>query len=448
MAGERGRRLRRFDGRAVLTGTCAGIGRYTGIDPLLIRVAFALLGLAIGAGVVLYVAAWLMLPGDRGGPAPAEQVLRRRLDDDVVMMLLGVGMVVFGLLSMAPVGWSTLLIATVLTLAVLVARSRGVDLVQRLRGLPRRLRAASPAPAPPPPATTPKPSYYDPAQRQTVSAQGGPIDLGAFEPGATVPGATAPGYAPGATVPDIPRKAAADDEWEDVHSAVPPYAPPRLPRPVRTARVARRERGAPLGMVAFSLVLIEAAVGAVLAASVAPPAGLPWFTVTVGGMVMTIGALAVVATWVGNGRGLIPLGAMASLVLLFGSMDPSIAWLSDVTWRPRSAAEVQPVYTLQAGAGELDLSALPLEPEQRVAVGADVDFGLLEVLVPQGADVEVRTALSYGAASIGGDDHVGADLDVRRTLAAEPADDAAPVIVLDLHSTVGVVEVSRVAPSP
>jgi signal transduction histidine kinase len=42
----------------VLGGVCAGIGEAVGVDPTLVRLVFALLALAGGAGIVLYLALW------------------------------------------------------------------------------------------------------------------------------------------------------------------------------------------------------------------------------------------------------------------------------------------------------------------------------------------------------------------------------------------------------
>src|ERR671929_666202 len=54
-------RLRSFttsaEGRA-LAGVCAGIAAALGVDVTLVRVVFALLALAGGAGIVLYLALW------------------------------------------------------------------------------------------------------------------------------------------------------------------------------------------------------------------------------------------------------------------------------------------------------------------------------------------------------------------------------------------------------
>lgn len=58
--------LPRFDRdreRGVVAGVCAGIARELDVDPTLVRLVFALLALAGGAGILLYVALWAYLRG-------------------------------------------------------------------------------------------------------------------------------------------------------------------------------------------------------------------------------------------------------------------------------------------------------------------------------------------------------------------------------------------------
>src|SRR4030095_8403300 len=55
----------------VIAGVCAGIARPLGVDPTLVRLVFALLALAGGAGILLYFALWIYGEGWRTWAAPS-----------------------------------------------------------------------------------------------------------------------------------------------------------------------------------------------------------------------------------------------------------------------------------------------------------------------------------------------------------------------------------------
>lgn len=56
------KRLYRSRSDRMLGGVCSGIGAYFSIDPTIVRLVFALLALANGLGVLLYVLLWLIMP--------------------------------------------------------------------------------------------------------------------------------------------------------------------------------------------------------------------------------------------------------------------------------------------------------------------------------------------------------------------------------------------------
>lgn len=125
------RELRRDDTASVITGVCSGLGRFTGVDPVVWRVAFAVTGLAGGTGLWLYIAAWLMMRDSAGGPAMMEQLLNRRLSARAVLALLTLGVAAATALSLVGgFSWGTLVLATPLILGLFVAQKRGVDLRQ------------------------------------------------------------------------------------------------------------------------------------------------------------------------------------------------------------------------------------------------------------------------------------------------------------------------------
>jgi phage shock protein C len=59
--------LRRSRDERVLGGVCGGLGRYLGIDPALLRIAFVILAIAGGAGILLYIVSWILIPEQREG---------------------------------------------------------------------------------------------------------------------------------------------------------------------------------------------------------------------------------------------------------------------------------------------------------------------------------------------------------------------------------------------
>ena len=64
--------LRRSADDKMLAGVAGGIARYLNTDVTLIRIIIAALVLFTGAGLALYVAAWLLIPAD-GEDQPVAQ---------------------------------------------------------------------------------------------------------------------------------------------------------------------------------------------------------------------------------------------------------------------------------------------------------------------------------------------------------------------------------------
>ena len=57
------KQLRRPLDDRLAAGVCSGIGRYFGIDPVLVRVAFALLVLVtVGTALIAYPVVWFLMP--------------------------------------------------------------------------------------------------------------------------------------------------------------------------------------------------------------------------------------------------------------------------------------------------------------------------------------------------------------------------------------------------
>jgi phage shock protein C len=86
--------VRRSRSERILAGVCGGVGRYLGVDPVLLRVAFIILALANGLGIVAYVVAWVAIPEERPDQPPGPAPEPRR---ETGRLVLGGSLVVLGL---------------------------------------------------------------------------------------------------------------------------------------------------------------------------------------------------------------------------------------------------------------------------------------------------------------------------------------------------------------
>jgi phage shock protein PspC (stress-responsive transcriptional regulator) len=56
------KRLVRVEEGRMIAGVCAGLGRYLGVDPTVVRLIFVLLALFAAGGVLLYLILWIIMP--------------------------------------------------------------------------------------------------------------------------------------------------------------------------------------------------------------------------------------------------------------------------------------------------------------------------------------------------------------------------------------------------
>src|SRR3954466_9925168 len=82
------RRLTRSSTDRVLGGVCGGLGSYLGVDPIIVRVVAVVLALFGGAGILFYLAAWLLVPSD--DPSAEAHPGRAATMAGVVVLVIGV----------------------------------------------------------------------------------------------------------------------------------------------------------------------------------------------------------------------------------------------------------------------------------------------------------------------------------------------------------------------
>lgn len=154
-------RLERSRSDRMLAGVSGGLARYFGIHPAFYRVGFVVLALIGGAGILIYLAAALVIPEEGKEDSIASAALRERRNHPLPVIGLGIAAVAAAVLlsrvSLWPSGdaaWVLLLIGG--GLVFLLTRRRGTD--EPAAPAPAAASAAGdPADAPTAPATVAPP---------------------------------------------------------------------------------------------------------------------------------------------------------------------------------------------------------------------------------------------------------------------------------------------------
>jgi phage shock protein PspC (stress-responsive transcriptional regulator) len=159
------RLLRRRANDRVIGGVAAGIADYLNIDPVLVRAIFVGLVIFGGAGVVLYLGAWLLIPVEGQNQSPFEQALPRFGWLPTVVLILASAAFLFGVVLPSVNGgfyidgWAV---------GILVLVVIGIYLLRRGGGSESHAAAVPPtavaptatqtlAPTPPPATVVPRP---------------------------------------------------------------------------------------------------------------------------------------------------------------------------------------------------------------------------------------------------------------------------------------------------
>jgi phage shock protein PspC (stress-responsive transcriptional regulator) len=379
----------------VIAGVAGGLGEYTGIDPVLFRVLFAVLTLFGGSGILLYVVAWLFMPAEDEQVSPAESLLHRgpggsnrARDAAAAGALVVAGLVLAGVLALGDARDLALVLIVVGGAFFLVR-----NLQERREGGPPQ--PAIPEPPPPPPAP------YEQA-------------LPVYQP---LPAYQPPPYPP-------------------VQQTMPTVT---LPPPLAPAPPPRREHSA-LGMLTISLLLVVLGVAAALTASGAiDPEPDDLLAVAVG----TIGAGLLVGAWFGRARWLTWLGIplLIGLIVVSASNVSLKGGTGDRRYAPPTAAEVDPEYRIGVGSIRLDLADVDFS-EQLVRTKVSAGVGNIEVIVPRNADVSIDARAGIGEVDLLGQQENGTSA-TRSLVDYGPGGDGTIDLTLDLDVSIGRVEVDR-----
>lgn len=399
--------LRRDRSRQWFAGVCSGIARRVDVDPVLIRAAFIALTLFGGFGIVAYLVAWLLLP-DESGRIMARDALDRQNGADstgaivlFVIAVLVIAAIVFGDNGFL-IGWGVIPLAIVGWLFWRHEQGKRNATWQTAPGAgsPDQVTTTYAASAPPAPSWANAPVGTHAPAGTTAPVAGSPAGAGAPTGPASPFGPTAPGghvpptgsWQPPPAPPVPPR-------------AHVPLAPPPPPRP--------RRRTA--GFAGFALVLGLAVVGYGAGLMLDGPVGFPGSQELFGG-VLALGAASLATMIIGltGRRSLLSATLVAILGVGVGTAGiVESSWEGDRgvrTWTPTASTTAQE-FDHSVGRTTIDLRPLFASIAARPAPSGgsvpdpavapqDLDIeqgaGEMTILVPAGANAQVRARAGFG----------------------------------------------------
>jgi len=378
----------------MVAGVAAGIARRYDIDPVLVRVGFAVAAFT-GIGALLYLACWITFPDT---PAAPGQPKAKNHPFVVVAAIVAIGFGIAGLFD--NLGRLVLPLLAVAALLFLLHTNRAE------RG------PVGPRPAPDPEAPAPAgPSLVK--------------DL--------------PGMPPQPTPPSWDPLGAAPFAWDlpEPSSVEPPPPAPRKP---------------PVTAVTLGAALLAAGVTSAIMLLTGTLTFVTGPTV-LGVALAVLGAGLVVGSFLRAGRGIIPFAVLLSLIT-WGALEAPLDRVGsdgfgDLDIKPISSAQLAPSYARAAGDIDLDMRRIdlgvtpgaPVTPLQtRLSTGA----GNIKIVVPANADVTFTGASGLGKVQYAGRQSEDGP-DARMTITDLGADGVASgrPIVIDAQAVAGDVEVER-----
>src|SRR5437763_5408779 len=124
------KKLERSKSDRWLGGVCVGLGRYFDLNPAIYRIAFVALAFAGGTGILLYAAAWLVIPEEGAVDSIAAAELRKHRDHPRRLLglavLAAIGLAVLSSIHLWPSPGNLWVLAALVIAAVAWWRGRVV----------------------------------------------------------------------------------------------------------------------------------------------------------------------------------------------------------------------------------------------------------------------------------------------------------------------------------
>lgn len=336
--------LRRASDNKMVAGVAEGLSKHFDVDPLLIRVVFFALTFFGGAGLLLYVLAWVTIPKE-GKHDSALSSLFRRSPNRVMQVGLVFGAVVAAAAMLSAIGFSAPNPAPLLVLSILAIGAFAVFTRRGDRPTPAAVEA---------PAVESETDNGPMPSEPTRAWWQRPDDTG-----------------PGSSGPPPPSG-----------SSPPPVSPP----------VSRRQRSHLFGI---TMAAVAIAMGVVWILDLTVFDDMP-ASVYPGTALGIVAAALLLGSWYGRSRLLIAAGIIATLATgVAAAAGPGP--YGDSVYRPTSVAQLDTTYEHGVGRLVVHLEGLtdPGQLDGR-SLKLDSHIGQLKVIVPSTIPVTIHAHVDHG----------------------------------------------------
>ncbi len=457
-----------------LAGVCGGVARHWNVDPVLVRVGWVLLALSGGVGVVLYAAAWLLVPADGATSSTMDDLAKgatRGWPREAWVAIVAIAcLITFGIFSST----TTIGFGPAVVLALIwyfgYYKTRVKQSAPPPSALTGQPTSSTPPPAPAEPFRYPGPptpfteaaeawrQRVDDMRRSSGAAPSVPFasaGASSSEPAwsapapATSPPAPAPAWqtypasAGPSTVqdpvsPEV-QEAAAHADFLATADPVGLYteAAPRQAAAAPSRRTqahslsARRLRLA--SVLLLGLVLLGLAIADALGVPITP-------LIYAASALLVVGLTLVAATWLGRARGILPVGLLLLVVVLGLSVAiPASRFAHQVGYTSVAQLPAQPV-TVERGVLNVDLSRLDVTTDATFA--ADLGTGAVRIVAPPNTNIVLDYSVGNGAV-LDNDQTVASGENLNGTSPLGRSVDSEPTLTLDIEVDQGVVAVKR-----
>jgi phage shock protein PspC (stress-responsive transcriptional regulator) len=466
-----------------LAGVCGGVARHWNVDPVLVRVGWVLLALSGGVGIVLYVAAWLLVPADGAATSTMDDLTKgatRGWPREAWVAVVAIAcLITFGIFSST----TTIGFGPAVVLALIWYFGYYKTRVKKSTPPPSApqqsvLTGQATSSTPPPPAEPfrypgPPTPFTEAAEAWRQRVDDMRRSSGTQTPGTqtSVPFAPANGStgtasapvrshpAPAAPVAPAWQTYPADAGPSTVQDPVGPEvmeasaradflatadpvglyteAAPRQAAAAPSQRTqarslsARRLRLA--SVVVLGLVLLGLAIADALGVPITP-------LIYAASALLVVGLTLVAATWLGRARGILPVG----LLLLVGVLGLSVAvpasrFVHQVGYTSVAQLPTQPV-TVDRGVLKVDLSRLEVTKDATFA--ADLGTGAVEIIAPPNTNLVLDYSVSNGMV-LDNDQTLVSGENLNGTSPLGRSVDNEPTLTIDIEVDQGIVAVKR-----